>query len=233
MLGGHKIFLSIPHQEGFGTKICVRHYILQFEAIKNNLIEMEGILGAFITLFVIMDPIGNLPLFIGMTKGMPSKEIRKNVDKSVFVAGVLLFVFLFLGLEVFHFFGINLDSFQIAGGIVVLIIGILQVFGLSSRFMKAHGNDLSIPIGTPLLTGPGVITNTIILVRENGTFIVVVAAFLTLLATWLIMINSSRLYKILGEHWTAVISRVMGIVLAAIAIEFIRSGIIHSVNALG
>ena len=191
---------------------------------------MDGISGAFITLFVIMDPIGGLPLFIAMAKGMPLKEIRKNVDKSVFLAGILLFVFLFLGLQVFDFFGINLNSFQIAGGIIVLIIGIMQVFGMSNRFMKAHGNDLSIPIGTPLLTGPGVITNAVILVKENGTFVVVIAAFLTLLATWIILINSSRLYKMLGEHWTAVISRVMGIILVAIAVEFIRNGIISCVH---
>lgn len=188
---------------------------------------MDGVLQAFITLFVIMDPVGNLPIFISLTKGMPIKEVRRNVDSSVFVAGVLLFVFLFLGIRIFNFFGINLNSFQIAGGIVLLIMGIMYVFGASFKFVRAHSSDLSVPIGTPLLTGPGVITTTIILVKENGTFITVIAAFLTLLATWLILINSSRLYKVLGEHWTNVISRVMGIVLAAIAIEFITKGILN------
>ena len=90
---------------------------------------MEGLLESFITLFVIMDPLGNLPIFMSLTKGMPIKEIRKNIDRAVFVAAVLLFVFLFLGLKIFEFFGINLDSFQIAGGIILLIIGILYVFG--------------------------------------------------------------------------------------------------------
>lgn len=193
---------------------------------------MEGVSGAFITLFVIMDPIGNLPLFISFSKGMPLKEVRKNVDKSVFVAGVLLFVFLFLGLNIFDFFGINLDSFQIAGGIILLIIGILYVFGISLKYVKHHGTDLSVPMGTPLLTGPGVIMTTIILVKENGIFVTVIAAFLTLLATWLILTNFSRLYKILGEHWTNAISRVMGIILAAIAVEFIKKGVLNSIAPL-
>lgn len=193
---------------------------------------MEGVLEAFITLFVIMDPIGNLPLFISLTKGMPINEIKKNVDRAIFVAGVLLFVFLFLGLQIFDFFGINIESFQIAGGIILLIIGILYVFGASLKYVKHHGADLSVPVGTPLLTGPGVIMTTIILVKEKGTLVTVIAAFLTLVATWLILMHSSKLYKILGEHWTNVISRVMGIILAAIAIEFITKGVLNIVVPL-
>src|SRR3989338_7262722 len=191
---------------------------------------MEGLLESFITLFVIMDPLGNLPIFMSLTKGMPIKEIRKNIDRAVFVAAVLLFVFLFLGLKIFEFFGINLDSFQIAGGIILLIIGILYVFGNSLKYVKHHGTDLSIPIGTPLLTGPGVITTTIILVKENGTFVTVIAAFLALLATRIILLNSARLYKILGEHWSNIISRVMGIVLAAIAVNLITEGVLNIIG---
>lgn len=187
---------------------------------------MEGLLEAFIALFVIMDPIGNLPLIINLTKGMPLKETKRNIERSVFVAGVLLFVFLFFGLRIFYFFGININSLQIAGGIILLIIGILYVFGASLKYVKSHTADLSIPIGTPLLTGPGVIMTTVILVREKGTLVTVVAALLTLLATWIILVNSSKLYKLLGEHWTNVISRVMGIILAAIAVEFIKNGIV-------
>ena len=188
---------------------------------------MQEIIEAFITLFVIMDPIGNIPLIIGLTKGMPIKEIKKNIDRAIFVAGVLLFVFLFFGLRIFDFFGVNPNSFQIAGGIILFAIGIMYVFGSSLKYVKSHSNDLSIPIGTPLLTGPGVIMTTMILVKESGPFVTVIAAFLTLLAAWLILMNSSRLYKILGEHWTNVISRVMGIILAAIAVEFIINGILN------
>ena len=193
---------------------------------------MERIIEAFITLFVIMDPVGNLPLFISLTKGMPAIEIKRNIDRSVFVAGVLLLVFLFFGLQIFDFFGINLNSFQIAGGIILLILGILYVFGASLKYVKSHSADLSVPVGTPLLTGPGVIMTTIILVKENGTLVTVVAAFLTLLATWLILMNSAKIYKILGEHWTNVISRVMGIVLAAIAVEFITKGVLNIIAPL-
>jgi len=193
---------------------------------------MKDIIEAFIALFVIMDPIGNLPIIINLTKGMPLNEVRKNIDRAVFTAGVLLFIFLFLGIQIFDFFGIDLDSFQIAGGIVLLIIGIMYVFGASIRYVKHHSTDLTVPIGTPLLTGPGVITTTIILVKENRILVTVIAAFLTLLATWLILTHSSKLYKVLGEHWANVISRIMGIILAAIAVKFITDGIVNIVIQL-
>ncbi|MBI3027664.1 MarC family protein [Candidatus Woesearchaeota archaeon] len=193
---------------------------------------MERIIQAFITLFVIMDPIGNLPLFISLAKGMPAKEVKKNVDKSIFVAGVLLFIFLFMGIKIFDFFGINLDSFQIAGGIILLIMGTLYVFGISLKYVKSNNADLTVPVGTPLLTGPGAIMTTILLVNENGTLVTVIAAFLTLLATWLIMLNAFRVYKVLGENWTNVISRVMGIILAAIAVDFIIKGVLNIVKQM-
>lgn len=188
---------------------------------------MEGLLESFITLFVIMDPVGNIPIFMSLTKGMPKSEVKRNIDKSVMVAGILLFVFLFFGLRIFDYFSIDLDSFQIAGGIILLILAVSYVLGFTHKFVK-HGADLSIPIGTPLLTGPGVITTTIILVKENGPYITVIAAFLTLLATWLILMHSSKIYRILGEHWTSVVSRVMGIILAAIAVEFITKGVLNT-----
>ncbi len=192
---------------------------------------MEGLVEAIITLFVIMDPVGNIPTFISLTKGMPLKEIRKSLNDAFFVAAVLLFAFLFLGIKIFDFFAIDLNSFQIAGGIILFIIGLLYVFGISSKIARPHGNDLSIPIGTPLLTGPGTITTIIIIVNENGTLIAVTAAVTVLIATWLILVNSARLYGFLGEHWTNIISRVMGILLAAIAVRFVTNGVLSIANS--
>ena len=193
---------------------------------------MQGVIEAFVALFVIMDPIGNLSLFTSLTKGMPLSEIKRNVNRSMMVAGILLFVFLFLGLKIFKFFSINLNSFQIAGGIILLIIAVMYVLGTYQKLIKSHGSDLSVPIGTPLITGPGVITTTIILVNENGPYVTAIAAALTLLATWLILMFSSRLFKLLGGHWIDVISRVMGIILAAIAVEFITKGILSIVSQI-
>lgn len=187
---------------------------------------MDGLLKAFITLFVVMDPIGNLSIFTSLTKGMPLVEIKKNVNRSMLVAGTLLFIFLFLGIQIFDFFNISINSFMIAGGIILLIFSIFLVFGISGKFIKSHDHDLAVPIGTPLLTGPGTITTIVILAADNGPHIAVAAALLALAATWTILMNSNKLYKVLGDHWTNIISRVMGIILAAIAVEFIKKGIL-------
>ena len=193
---------------------------------------MEGVLQAFITLFVIMDPLGNVPLFISLTKGMPIKDIKRSYNSSIVVASLLLFVFLFFGTKLFDVFNINLDSFQIAGGILLLIIGIIYVLDIQLKHKKLDRIDLSVPIGTPLLTGPGVITTIIILVKQYGTETSFIAAILTLFITWLILMNSIRLYKILGEHWSTVISRIMGILLAAIAVQFITEGVLNILRPL-
>lgn len=190
---------------------------------------LDELLKSFITLFVIMDPFGNLPILISLMKGMKEKERTKNIYRAVLVASVLLFVFLFFGVYIFKFFSISINSFIIAGGIILLIVGIQYVLGL--RFLKEKSIDIaSVPLGTPLLTGPGVITSTIILVNEYGILITAIAAIATLTATLIILRFSTHIYRLIGEHWSNVLSRIMGLILAAIAVEFIRQGII---GALG
>jgi len=190
---------------------------------------IDELLKSFITLFVIMDPFGNLPILISLMKGMKEKERTKNIYRAVLVASILLFIFLFFGVYIFKFFNISINSFIIAGGIILLIVGIQYVLGL--RFLKEKSIDIaSVPLGTPLLTGPGVITSTIILVNEYGMLITAIAAIATLAATLIILRFSSHIYRLIGEHWSNVLSRIMGLILAAIAVEFIRKGIL---GALG
>ena len=190
---------------------------------------IDELLKSFITLFVIMDPFGNLPILISLMKGMKEKERTKNIYRAVLVASILLFIFLFFGVYIFKFFNISINSFIIAGGIILLVVGIQYVLGL--RFLKEKSIDIaSVPLGTPLLTGPGVITSTIILVNEYGMLITAIAAIATLAATLIILRFSSHIYRLIGEHWSNVLSRIMGLILAAIAVEFIRKGIL---GALG
>jgi len=189
---------------------------------------MENLLETFIAIFVIMDPIGAIPVFLSMTKGMPTKDIRKNVNSSIFVATILLMIFLFFGIRIFDFFGINLTSFQIAGGLVLLITGLMYVFNISIKYSKT-GNDLSVPLGIPLITGPGTITTVLILVAKNGMFVTFIGAVLALLVTWVILSYGHGIFKLLGNHWIEVTSRVMGILLAAIAVNLMTKGVLEIV----
>src|SRR3989338_10453190 len=162
---------------------------------------LDELLKSFITLFVIMDPFGNLPIFISLMRGMKESERIKNVYKAITVASILLFIFLFFGVYIFKFFNISINSFIIAGGIILLVVCIQYVLGL--RFLKEKSIDIaSVPLGTPLLTGPGVITSTIILVNEYGMLITAIAAIATLVATLIILRYSTFIHKLVGENWS-------------------------------
>jgi|TARA_Y100000310_G_scaffold136351_1_gene135215 multiple antibiotic resistance protein len=191
----------------------------------------QEILKSFITLFVIINPIGNLTVFIGLSKKMNAKRRVKIVNDILFVAAILLFAFLFFGTAIFNFFGIGLDTFQIGGGIILLIIAIMYLLDIHSGIHK-HTDISAVPMGTPLLIGPGTITSTLILVNQFGVLITFIAAVFALLGVWLILRFSGQIYRLIGPHWSMVASRIMGLVLAAISVEFIKSGILSVVASV-
>ena len=186
---------------------------------------INEVLKSFITIFVVMDSIGNIPFFLEIVKGMPKNVVRKQLNMAITVAAVLMALFLFFGSQVLKLFSIDINSFRIAGGIILLIFGIHYVFGIQQKQRRENGYDISVPIGTPLLVGPGVITTIIILTQINGVIITLLASVLSILSALIILRFSARFYTLLGKHWTNVVSRVMGIMLASIAVEFIRVGI--------
>lgn len=187
---------------------------------------ISEVLKAFITIFVIMDPFAAVPMFLGLTRGLPRKEIKENVINAISVAAIVLFLFLFFGTGILNLFNIGIDSFIIAGGVILLILGILAVLGMKFIKEKTHEYDVaSVPLGTPLITGPGVITTTIILVNTYGYTITIIAAVASLVCMWAFLFFSARIHRIIGEHWSRVLSRVMGLLVSAIAVEFIRRGV--------
>lgn len=189
------------------------------------------IIKAFVTLFVIINPIGNLIVFIGLSKRVDAKKRLDVVNQILFVASILLFAFLFFGTYIFKFFNIGLDTFEIAGGIILLIIAIMYLLDIH---IGIHRNrDISaVPMGTPLLIGPGTITSTLILVNGYGILITFIGAVFALLSVWLVLIFSGRIYNLIGTHWSMILSRIMGLILAAIAVEFIKTGIVGVVRSI-
>jgi len=191
----------------------------------------QQILKSFITLLVIINPIGNLTVFMGLSRGLDTKRRAKLVNEILFVASILLFIFLFFGTRIFNFFNIGLDSFQIGGGIILLIIAITYLLDIHTGIHK-HKDISAVPMGTPLLIGPGTITSTLILVSEFGILITFIGAIFALLAVWLILRFSGQIYRLIGPHWAMVTSRIMGLVLAAIAVEFIKNGILTVIRSV-
>ena len=133
------------------------------------------ILKSFITLFVIINPIGNLTLFVGIARGISAKKRIDIVNRAMVISTILLFVFLFLGQIIFNFFNISLEGFMIGGGIILLLIAIIYVLDINTRSHPNIEDDLAaVPMATPFLIGPGTITSVILLVSEYGIIITVI-----------------------------------------------------------
>jgi multiple antibiotic resistance protein len=179
----------------------------------------------FFAFFVAMDAFGNLPILSTLTRKLSAKDRNRNVDRAVLIATILLLVFLFFGTSALRFFGISLPSFKIAGGIMLAILGIKVALGLRLREERAKKYEVAaVPLATPLITGPAVITLIIIFVNEIGYALTLLAAMLNLMITWVVLKQSELLFKIFGRQGSDVIARIMGLILMALAIEFIKEG---------
>ncbi len=187
------------------------------------------LLKATVALFVIVDPLGPVPIFANLTKGMEREEKLRIFRTAAIVSAVLLAVFALVGQELLLLFGISLPSFQIAGGLVLLLLSIEIIFR-GERFDKlalASAEETAVfPIAFPLLVGPGAITLTMIsLQSSNGPAVALVAIVLVMLLSWVVLRLTDRIYKLLGRTGAAVIARVMALFIAAIAIQYVLTGV--------
>ncbi len=188
-----------------------------------------GLAQAVIALFVVVDPLGNIPIFIGLTQTLNAKQKRKVYNTAVLVGFILLLIFALTGQAIFYLLGITLSSFEIAGGILLLIISVrILVTGSMHENVESPESLGAVPIAIPLLVGPGAITATIINLQTFDIIITVLSVVIVLAITWVVLRFIDRIYKFLGTTGTLVIARVMALFIAAIAVEYI----IHGITAL-
>jgi len=181
---------------------------------------------AIIALFIVVDPFGNIPIFMGLTEKMPKEKERKTYNTAVLVGVILLLIFAFTGQEIFNIFGISLSSFEIAGGILLLIIAIkILVGGNMHETVESPESIGAVPIAIPLLVGPGAITTTILNLQTSGTAVAVLAVVVVLTFAWIILRFIHPVYKVLGKTGAIVIARVMALLIAAIAVQYIVNGV--------
>jgi multiple antibiotic resistance protein len=187
---------------------------------------IPAIIYSFAALFIILDPLLSVPVFAAMTKGQSPAEIHKQAFIAVAVAGSLMYLFLIFNKMIFDILGLNLPSFQIAGGILLFLLGIQEALGIEIGHCKEHAKTAAgVVIGTPLLCGPGTITTVMLLSKDYGLLIPFVAITLSLLATWLVLYYSELIQRVLGEVVTDIMGKMLGMLVAAIAIKIIASGI--------
>ncbi|MCX6690159.1 MAG: MarC family protein [Methanoregula sp.] len=192
---------------------------------------LPGILYAFAALFIILDPLLSVPIFAAMTKGQTPKEIHKQAFIAVAVAGGLMYLFLIFNTTIFNILGLNMPSFQIAGGILLFLLGMQEALGIDIGKCKDQTKSAAgVVIGTPLLCGPGTITTVMLLSKDYGMLIPFVAVTLALIATWLILYYSALIQRILGEVVTDIMGKVLGMLVAAIAVKIIFAGIMAMIG---
>jgi len=204
-------------------------------------VDQAAIITAFITLFVIIDPIGLAPLFVALTKGEDAAHRRGIAIRATVIAGGLLVLFGLFGEAVLGFAGISMPAFRIAGGILLFLTALDMLFERRTKRRKGQANsenDPSVfPLATPLIAGPGSIATIILLTGQAGDdWAAVGAIMLVLLAVLLLVmlffLSANLLERVLGDTGTNVVSRLLGMLLAALSVQFVIDGI-TAINWLG
>lgn len=200
------------------------------------MIEWTFIIKTTIAMIAIVDPIGCLPLFLSLTS-QHKKINKKNVVKmTAITVFIILVTSLFLGDKILNMFGITMPSFQICGGILLLIMAISMMLG-KHQIIESGQNGKSdkeliafVPLSIPLLAGPGAMSNMIIAAHQAPNFINQSFLILPCLAVsfliWLTLSFAENISKVIGAIGTKIITRVMGLLLGSMAIEFITRGVL-------
>jgi len=194
---------------------------------------IPGIIYAFSALFIILDPLLSVPIFAAMTKGQTSTEIHKQAFIAVAVAGALMYIFLVFNTTIFNILGLKMPAFQIAGGYLLFLLGIQEALGIEIGHAKDHVKSAAgVVIGTPLLCGPGTITTVMLLSKDYGLLIPFIAITLALLATWLVLYFADTIQRVLGAVVTDIMGKVLGMLVAAIAVQIIASGVLAYIKIM-
>jgi len=181
----------------------------------------------FFPLFVAVDAVGILPLFMHLTEGVDPRAVRRIIVQSMVTALAVALAFLAVGQWVFHYLGITVADFLIAGGILLFTISLTDVITVEKRVAQVDTDSLGVvPIGVPLIVGPAVLTTIFVLVGEYGVVPVVAAAVVNIVIAGAVFWLSGPIHRILGRSGSRALSKLAGILLAAIAVMMVRKGLI-------
>lgn len=198
----------------------------------------------FVSIFTMIDPLGNVPVFIALTEGLSPRDVRRVAGRAILTALVILVLFQFAGQAIFSLFHISSSSLQIVGGIIFFVTGYEMLQARLTRSLHDNGpsehqyaNDIAItPLGIPMICGPGAITTVILRMAQATTpleqallTLVIVAA---LAITFLMLVGAKTILKFLGESGNKVLLRLMGLIVMAIAVELFFEGLTPYVKAM-
>ncbi|MFA5989800.1 MAG: MarC family protein [Sphingomonas sp.] len=200
---------------------------------------IELFVSSLITFFVVIDPPGCAPIYAGLTAGVPAIHARAMAIRAVVVAGLILLVFALFGQDILRALGISLDSFRIAGGIMLFLIALEMVFEKRTQRREDRAQkliatpeieDVSIfPMAMPMIAGPGSIASIMLLMAKGHgverTLVILGALAVILLLTLVALLLAGPLMRILGARIEAVVTRLLGVLLGALAAQFVIDGL--------
>ena len=189
---------------------------------------VEPYILSFIPIFVAVDAIGNIPLFISLVGGLSKKQRHKIIVDSITTATVVAILFMFIGKAVLRFIGITISDFQIAGGALLFVIAVRLLLPGAQKSVLSDGHDKDVgvfPLGTPLITGPAVLTTTLMMLDSFGIIPTFVSLLVNMLFVWITLAKADLIIKLMGSSGTRAFSKIMYILLAAIAVMMIRRGV--------
>jgi multiple antibiotic resistance protein len=187
----------------------------------------------FVILFIIFDPIGNMPLFHSFTTSFSEDSKRRIVNRSVLIALLILVFFAVGGLFVFNIFKISIDDFMIAGGVLLFILSVEGLLGREEARWMNREDIAVVPLATPLMAGPGAIYTVIYLMQPPyGPAVAFIAMIGNVVVQWLLLVYSDKVLRLIGNTGSTIISRIMAFILSAIAIGMIRQGLIAILQTL-
>lgn len=197
-------------------------------------INLRLVVEVYVTLFVIMDPPGTVPIFLGLTGSMTAKQRKKAARTAIFVAAGVILAFAAFGQQLLNYMHISLPALQASGGLLLLLIALDLLTGKNENenegAVNKKANVALVPLGTPLLAGPGAIVASMLFVQQSdgslGDWAGLGIGFLAIcLTVWIAMRFAGLIHRILGESGTLLVTRIAGLLLAAIAVQLMADAI--------
>jgi len=195
--------------------------------------ELKFALKAFVSIFIIVDPLGLVPYFITLTSGYSPSRRRRTVHLAIMTTILVLTAFALFGNQILKLFGITIPAFRIAGGFIIFMVAIQMLQAQRTRLKatpeeEAHSYEQEeigvVPLGTPMLAGPGAIT-TVIVLSESNLWVILASILITALLAYVILLQANRISNLLGPTGLNIFIRLMGLVLAAVSVQFVIDGI--------
>jgi multiple antibiotic resistance protein len=191
-------------------------------------VDTSVLIQTFVAVFVLADALGNAPIFLILTKGMEPEQRDRVVDRASVVATVVLLVFAFAGQAMLDYLHISMGSLRVAGGLLLLLIALDMLQGDLEEPVVDQERDIAItPLALPLMAGPGTLTTVMLMMSESpeAHLSVVVGIVSAMIVTWFIVRQSSRVDKLIGPEGAIIATKLLGFLLAALAIEIGSEGI--------